>query len=182
MDKPDDVDAIVTAWRRELPGIGATSIGPSTRLRRAARLVQQRRDELLRRLGTDESMVDLLSTLRRSGPPYRLTPGELARASLVTTGAISQRLDRAEAAGLVRRSVDGTDRRRVDVGLTDAGHAEVHRVVAALLAAEDAWWDELLAPLPAADRAALDRALRHLAAVLSAAGRQSGAGGALAQA
>ena len=161
-----EFDAITAAWRRELPGADGTSIEPSSRLRRVARLLELRRADLLRRHGTDESTVDLLATLRRSGTPYALTPGQLQRQSLLTSGAITQRLDRAEAAGWVARSGDPSDGRRVVVTLTGAGHREVSRAVRALLAEEDALWDALLAQLSTSDRRALDRSLRRLLAAL----------------
>ncbi|WP_280399098.1 MarR family winged helix-turn-helix transcriptional regulator, partial [Nocardia carnea] len=95
---------IAAAWERELPGARTESIHLFTPLWRVAKLLTEERQRTLRRLGVDDATLDLLSTLRRSGPPYRLTTRQIAARSLVTAGAISQRLARAEAAGLITRS------------------------------------------------------------------------------
>ncbi|WP_280401766.1 MarR family winged helix-turn-helix transcriptional regulator, partial [Nocardia carnea] len=102
-------------------------------------------------------------TLRRSGPPYRLTTRQIAARSLVTAGAISQRLARAEAAGLITRSPAPEIRRGVMVGLTAAGHRLTERVVRDLLAHETALTDRLSAE----QRLAFTAALSELEAILS---------------
>ncbi len=102
-------------------------------------------------------MLDLLATLRRAGTPYRLTPSELEQASLLSGGAISQRLERAEREGFVRRTRDERDRRVVHIELTSAGIAEVNRVVAELMRRES----ELLRPLTREERRVLEQLLRR---------------------
>ena len=102
-------------------------------------------------------MLDLLATLRRAGTPYRLTPGELEHASLVSAGAISQRLDRAERQGFVRRTRDGRDRRVVQVELTHVGKTEVDRVVAEVMRRES----YLLQPLTKEECRLLEQLLRR---------------------
>ncbi|MGQ4615916.1 MarR family transcriptional regulator [Nocardia sp. R7R-8] len=156
---------IAAAWRRELPGARVESIEILTPLWRVAKLLTDERQRTLQRLGIDESTLDLLSTLRRSGPPYQLTTRQIAARSLVTAGAISQRLARAEAAGLITREPTSATRRGVLVTLTPDGHRRIERVVPALLEHETALTDQL----PADERAVLAAALRTLAAAIRSA-------------
>ncbi len=107
---------------------------------------------------------DVLSALRRKGPPYQLTPGALLRATLVTSGTMTNRVDRLAAAGLVRRDPDPQDRRGVLVTLTPAGRARVNAALDDLVKHEQA----LLDGLSPADRATLAGLLRVLLAPLDA--------------
>lgn len=139
----DDVDDIAAAWARELPGAQTGSIAPLTRLRRIAKLLDAERRRVLEGLGVTPATLDLLSTLRRAGAPYRLAPSELGQRSLVTAGAITQRVALAERDGLVTRTRSVDDARRVVVELTPAGHALIERVVGGLLAHEATLLDAL---------------------------------------
>lgn len=158
----DPVDAIAAAWERELPGVPVRSIGIVTRVWQIAKLLGDDRARLLRAHGADAATLDLLSTLRRGGEPYRMTTRELAAASLITAGAITQRVDRAEAQGLVRRS-GRTGSRTVDVQLTPLGHATVDGLVAGVLERER----ELLDGLSDAQQTDLELTLRQLLQHLS---------------
>ena len=102
----DDVDRIQRAWERERPGTPAGSIGVITRIWRIGKLLADERRRTLAGLGIDAATLDLLSTLRRAGPPYRLTAGAVAELSLVSAGAISQRAARADHALLPRELVE----------------------------------------------------------------------------
>ncbi|RFU36953.1 MarR family transcriptional regulator [Actinomadura logoneensis] len=133
---PDGADAIADAWRRELPGVPVESIGVVTRIWWAAKVFGDERRRLLARLGVDVATLDLLSTLRRAGVPYRMSPGDLAEACMVTRGAITQRVERAARAGLVERTTSGSGYHARAVSLTAAGHELLDRVVADLLASE----------------------------------------------
>ncbi|MBB4917767.1 MarR family winged helix-turn-helix transcriptional regulator [Streptosporangium saharense] len=113
------------------------SIGVITRIWWAAKVFGDERRRLLANLGIDVAVLDLLSTLRRAGTPYRMSPSELADACMVTRGAITQRVERAVRAGLVERTTAGSGYHARAVTLTDAGNALLDRVVADLLAAED---------------------------------------------
>jgi DNA-binding MarR family transcriptional regulator len=159
----DGVDEIEEAWRRERPATPVGSIGVLTRIRRLAKLLEDDRRRTLARLGLDAATLDLLSTLRRAGPPYRLSPGQIARRSLVSAGAISQRVARAERDGLVERVRSGQDGRAVLVTLTASGHATVEHTVDDLLGHEES----LLASLSRADRDRLTGLLRTLLADLT---------------
>lgn len=90
---------IAAAWRRELPDVPTGSIEVITPLWQAAKRLADDRRRTLARMGVEPATLDLLSTLRRAGPPYELTSRELTERSMVTAGAISQRLARAEDAG-----------------------------------------------------------------------------------
>ncbi|GIG61269.1 MarR family transcriptional regulator [Longispora fulva] len=159
----DAVDLIQSAWARERPGTPVESIGVITRVWRIGKILSDERRRTLTRLGIDAATLDLLSTLRRSGTPYRLPPGELARLSLVSAGAISQRVARAETDGLVRREKGGPDGRSVLVTLTAAGHALLDRSVDDLLTHEQS----LLGALAPDELGQLSALLKALLAGLS---------------
>ena len=106
---------------------------------------------------------DVLSALRRAGAPYELTPGQLVRQTLVTSGTMTNRVDRLTARGLVERLPDPRDRRGVLVRLTADGKAAVDGAFEALLAAEA----DLLADLSDRDRTQLAGLLRSLLAPFS---------------
>lgn len=139
LDPADPIDAIALAWATERPGTPVDSIGIVTRLWQAAKLLGEDRRRTLARAGADTAVLDLLSVLRRSGSPYRLSTRELADATLVSAGAISQRVARAERDGLVTRVTRADGSRRVDVGLTAAGHALVGGWSTACWAARPTW-------------------------------------------
>src|SRR5271165_2557286 len=117
-DVTDRVDRIEAAWRRERPDINVSSVGIVTRIWRIGRHLERHRKQRLDLLGTDRVTLNVLATLRRSGPPYQRTAGELMQSALITSGGVSQRLEKLERAGLITRQVDTGDRRRVEVRLT----------------------------------------------------------------
>ncbi|NUP37382.1 MAG: MarR family transcriptional regulator [Streptomyces sp.] len=134
--EPYPVAEIAAAWRRERPGAPTESIEIVTPIWRLAKLFDEDRARALRASGIDAATLDLLSVIRRSGPPYALTTREISRRTLVTAGAISQRVARAEREGLVQRAPGGTGRRSVLVSLTDQGHALIERSVDEVLGRE----------------------------------------------
>ena len=162
-DANDAVDLIQQAWARERPGTAADSIGVITRIWRIGKLLSDERRRTLTRLGIDAATLDLLSTLRRAGMPYRLTAGALADLTLVSAGAISQRVARAEREGLVVRERSAQDGRISYVQLTPEGHALIERTVDGLLGHEDT----LLSALTPVQRGELSELLRVLLASLS---------------
>jgi DNA-binding MarR family transcriptional regulator len=154
-DEHDSVDRIVDQWHTTRPGADVSPIEVIGRISRLSRLVDKRLGENFARFGLQDWMYDVLGTLRRQGEPYALTAGELVRQTMVTTGAITHRIDRLEAQGLVERT--GTaDRRKVVVRLTPQGLALVDEVLPAHLATER----EILASLSDRQRADLARLLR----------------------
>jgi DNA-binding MarR family transcriptional regulator len=139
----DGIDRVEQAWRRERPDIDVSSVGVISRIWRVSRHLERERKERLAELGTDRVTLDVLAMLRRSGPPYRRTAGELTHASLITSGGVSQRLDKLERAGMVTRHIHAEDRRRIDVELTSAGMRLVDSVLADLMEHESKLLDEL---------------------------------------
>lgn len=157
-DSTSPVAAIAAAWDRERPGVPTTSIEIVTPIWRLAKLLADDRRRVLRDAGIDSATLDLLSVLRRSGPPYRLTTRQLTARSLVSAGAISQRIARAEIAGLVKRSGSDAHRRAVAVSLTRAGHELIEHAVDRVLTRE-AW---LVAGLDPHQRDSIIGLLDHL--------------------
>lgn len=144
------------AWRRERPDVDVSSIGIVTPVLRLAALVAERRAGVLAAHELDQSHLDVLSVLRRSGPPYRLTAGELSRRCRVTPGATTQRVQSMERDGLVERVREDPDRRTVHVQLTTSGLRRLDDVFAEVVAADES----LLTGLTAAQRSGLEAALR----------------------
>ncbi|MFD9208866.1 MarR family winged helix-turn-helix transcriptional regulator [Streptomyces sioyaensis] len=130
------VDEIAAAWERERPGVPVSSIGIVTPIWQLAKLLGDDRRRVLAGAGVDPATLDLLSVLRRSGAPYTLTTRELSRRSLVTAGAISQRVARAEREGLVTRRPGEGRPRTVLVALTPAGHELIESTVDQVLVRE----------------------------------------------
>jgi DNA-binding MarR family transcriptional regulator len=158
-ETPDPVDRAIEQWRRERPDLeGLEAMALFARLGHLAALAGPAIDECLGRFGIKTGEFDVLASLRRSGEPFELTPTALGRQLLLSSGAMTNRLDRLEAAGLVARRPDPSDRRGVIVGLTAAGRELVDAAVEAHVANEV----RLLAGLAERDRATLDRILRDL--------------------
>jgi DNA-binding MarR family transcriptional regulator len=134
---------IAAAWARERPGLPVASIGILTRIWQVAKLASDDRRRTLAALGMDAATLDLLSTLRRAGPPYRLSTRELTARCLVTAGAITQRVDRAQRSSLVRRLPPEHGSRVVVVELTAEGHAAVEAAVGIVLSHEQRMVDVL---------------------------------------
>jgi DNA-binding MarR family transcriptional regulator len=154
----DAVDAILAQWGRERPELDASPMGVVGRISRANLLLRRELKEFFAERGLETWEFDVLATLRRSGAPHELTAGELLRAAMVTSGAITNRIDRMEAKGLVERVRDGGDRRSVRIRLTPEGLRIVDELVGLHVANED----RLLAALSPADRDRLAGLLRTL--------------------
>ncbi|KRC66717.1 hypothetical protein ASE12_19255 [Aeromicrobium sp. Root236] len=159
MSNEDHVDAIVAQWERERPDLDSSPLHVIGRISRLADTV----DELLRPVfaarGLGDGDFDVLATLRRSGAPYELTPGELGASTMVTSGAVTKRVDRLERAGFVERRVDTSDARGRRIRLTQQGIAMIDEAYTVHMANEA----RMLAGLTAEERADLVRLLRRLA-------------------
>jgi DNA-binding MarR family transcriptional regulator len=151
----DRVDQIAQQWATVRPDVDSSPLHIIARVSRLSRLVDRRLAENFARHGIEDWMYDVLATLRRGGPPYQLTAGELLQQSMVTTGAITNRIDRLEQRGLVQR-VAGEDRRKVIVRLTPAGLRLVDEVVRTHMRTEA----EILAVLSPRQQATLAGLLR----------------------
>lgn len=156
----DDVDRIVAAWQRERPDLDVAPLHVLSRVSRLARRLDLDRTSAFARRSLEGWEFDVLSALRRAGEPYQLSPGALVQETLVTSGTMTNRVDRLERRGLVERSPDPHDRRGVIVRLTADGRATVDGAMADLLERER----QLLAELPEDQQAELARFLRLLLA------------------
>ena len=155
----DEVDVLVSAWRRERPDLDVGPLEVLSRVSRLARHLDLARREAFAAHGLEPWEFDVLAALRREGAPYALSPGRLLQVTLVTSGTMTNRIDRLEAKGLVERVPDPDDGRSVRVLLTEAGRTRVDDALTDLLAHER----RILAALAAADRAKLADLLRLLA-------------------
>jgi DNA-binding MarR family transcriptional regulator len=154
----DEVDALVDAWRRERPDLDTAPMEVLSRISRLAHHLDRQRAGAFSAHGLEAWEFDVLAALRRSGPPYRLTPGQLVRETGVTSGTMTNRVDRLAARRLVSRQEHPADGRGVLVQLTEHGRETVDATLADLLAAERTMLDRLTEP----DRAQLVRTLRGL--------------------
>jgi DNA-binding MarR family transcriptional regulator len=152
----DQVDQILAQWARERPDLDSSPVGVIGRLSRLTRYVERSLDDNFKPFGLTRWTYDVLATLRRSGPPYRLSPTDLFEEMMITSGAMTNRIDRLEEAGLVARLPDPGDRRGVLVELTPAGFELVDRVVESHVAHEA----QILRGLSAEERS-------HLAGLLA---------------
>ena len=152
----DHVDRILAQWNRERP---ALDVGPMGLLGRLARLRTHLAREIEKTLaahGLNAASFDVLATLRRSGPPHRLSPGDLIATTMVSSGTMTNRLDQLEKAGLIERLDNPEDRRGVIIALTPKGFSVVDEAVTAHVENQH----RLLGALSAEERAALDGLLR----------------------
>jgi DNA-binding MarR family transcriptional regulator len=156
----DEVDTIVEAWRRERPDLDLAPMEVLSRISRLARHLDRLRANAFSAHDLESWEFDVLAALRRTGPPYRLSPGQLLRETLVTSGTMTNRVDRLVERGLVTRQDHPNDRRGVLVELTDAGRDAVDAALAELIAAEG----QIMAVLDVAEHDQLTRSLRLLLA------------------
>jgi DNA-binding MarR family transcriptional regulator len=152
----DEVDDLIAAWRQERPDLDVEPLAVLSRVSRLARHLDIARRGAFAAHGLESWEFDVLSALRRSGPPYQLTPGVLLRATLVTSGTMTNRIDRLTEAGLVSREPDPRDRRGVLVTLSERGKAVVDAAFTDLLDREQA----LLSRLDSGQRHVLADLLR----------------------
>lgn len=126
----DRVSDYLAQWRRERPDLDPAPMGVVGRLSRAGELVGRLTRVYLAKHGLQAGEFDVLATLRRSGSPFTLMPGELAQSTMISSAAMTNRLSRLEAKGLLLRRTDPSNRRNVLVALTDEGLALVDDIVA----------------------------------------------------
>lgn len=155
MTEADHVARLIEQWRRERPDLDVSPMGIIGRLHRLGDRLRIELVQVYRRYGLGEGEFDVLATLRRQGEPYELAPGELSRHTMVTTGAITKRLDRLERDGLVVRRGNVTDGRGRIVGLTDAGLRVIDEAFAEHMRNEA----RLVSTLTPSERAELERLL-----------------------
>ncbi|QCX28524.1 MarR family winged helix-turn-helix transcriptional regulator [Nocardioides jishulii] len=154
----DEVDDLVEAWARERADLDLTPVEVFSRIGRLSRHLDLARKGAFAASGVESWEFDVLAALRRAGDPYELSPGRLLRETLVTSGTMTNRVDRLTTRGLVERLPDPNDRRGVLVRLTPEGKSTVDAAFEALLDAERA----LMPDLDAEDREQLATLLRRL--------------------
>ena len=157
----DEVDALVEAWSRERPDLDLTPMRVLSRVTRLARHLDRQRAAAFAAHDLESWEFDVLAALRRAGPPNQLSPGQLIRETMVTSGTMTNRVDRLAARGLVERDLHPDDKRGVLVRLTPAGREAVDAALADLLAAER----QLLAGMGEDDQHQLADTLRRLLVV-----------------
>jgi len=126
----DRVDEIRVQWNRERPDLDVAPMELIGRFKRISQHLSQGMDKTFAAYGLNGASFDVLATLRRSGPPYRLSPGDLLATMMVTSGTMTNRIDQLEKAGLVKRIHNPKDGRSVIISLTDKGFAIIDAAVA----------------------------------------------------
>jgi DNA-binding MarR family transcriptional regulator len=157
-DTFDKIDLIVERWRTVRPDLDPASTEVIGRIVRMEYFITRRVLQDLARHGINVGEFDVLAALRRCGEPYQLSPNQLQNMVLISSGALTNRINRLEMAGLVRRTPDPTDRRGVIVTLTARGLEVIEDAAGHHLAAEA----ELLEPLDADERTQMARLLKKL--------------------
>lgn len=163
----DLVDMIMDQWRREVPSLDVSSIGVLGRLHRCDVRYQALVSDVLEEFGLTTASFDVLASLRRSGPDHRRTAGQLAATGLISSGGLTQRIDRLEKAGLVERGKDPSDRRVVYIQLTKAGKKLIDEVLQTHFAEQNAF----LVGLTQSERRQLAQLLSRLEVTLEVAAR-----------
>lgn len=154
----DSVTQLVDDWCREMPALDSSSLGVFGRISRLSAHTSRRAERWLTPLGLTWETFSMIATLRRSGAPFELRPGDLMRLSLLTSGAMTNRIDRVEELGLVERLRDPKDRRGVIVKLTYKGKTLAEDAITIHFKEMNA----LLNPLLVKDRSLLTEALAQL--------------------
>lgn len=160
--RPDRIDLRRAQWRRELPAVDTVGMAVLGRARWLTLRVRPRIEAIFAEADLDSGEFDVLATLLRSGPPYRLRPTELYRSLMISSGGLTSRLDRLVRAGLVRRTDAEGDGRSLPVELT----AEGRRCAVVAFTADMAAEKELLSGLTRAEQDTLASLLRKLVLAL----------------
>jgi DNA-binding MarR family transcriptional regulator len=156
----DEVDRLVAAWERERPDLDSSPMQVLSRVTRLARHLDLARREAFEAHDLETWEFDVLTALRRAGAPYQLSPGRLLRETMVTSGTMTNRVDRLVTKGLVLRMPDLDDKRGVLVRLTAEGRSRVDAALDGLLEQER----ELLDALTTSQRESLAAMLRMVVA------------------
>lgn len=154
----DHIDFVVSQWGSAMPELDASSMQIIGRMLRLMKHLAKARSQALAPFGFQEGEFDVLATLRRAGAPYRLSPTQLYQSLLVTSGAMTNRLNRLEQQGLIERVAAPEDKRSLLVGLTAHGQQQIEHALAVHTATQNA----VLAPLAPAEHAELERLLKTL--------------------
>lgn len=163
----DRVDDILAQWRRERPDLDVGPMGIIGRMRRISQHLLRGMEKTFAEHGLQDGSFDVLATLRRSGPPYALSPGDLLRTMMITSGTMTNRVDQLEKAGLVKRTPNPEDGRGFIVSLTKKGF----NLIDATMTAHVETQKRLTSALSKEERAALNALLGKYLASFEAAER-----------
>ncbi len=152
----DQVDRILDQWHKARPDLDVGPMGTIGRLKRLADRLSREHDRVYKAHDLTAASFDVLATLRRAGPPHALNPSTLIAWTMVTSGTMTNRLDRLEAEGLIERRTDPKDGRGSVVALTEKGFRLIDAVVTEHVANQHRMMESLPAPV----RAQLDEGLR----------------------
>ncbi|AQM67033.1 MarR family transcriptional regulator [Vibrio campbellii] len=154
----DAIDRVVSQWAKEKPELDTEPMAIMGRLMRVAKHMENHVAELHKRYDLKMGEFDVLATLRRSGKPYRLTPSELISSMMLTSGAMTNRLDKLEKKGLIAREHSKEDRRSVTVELTAKGFELIDSLIEQHLQAQH----ELMGSLSSTEKGQVNQALKLL--------------------
>lgn len=153
----DFVDTILAQWRRERPGLQVEPMGTLGRIKRLNQHLMRGMEETFAAHGLTCGGFDVLATLRRSGSPYALSPGDLMASTMVTSGTMTHRVDQLQKAGLIERVRNPDDGRSFLISLSPAGHPLIDQAVSAHVETQAS----LVSGLDEEQRAQLDSLLRQ---------------------
>jgi len=157
-DRTDKIDRIIALWRQVRPDLNPASTEVVGRIVRMEYFITRRVLQDMARHSINVGEFDVLAALRRQGEPYQLSPNQMQEMVLISSGALTNRINRLESAALVKRTPDQDDRRGVNVTLTEKGLNVINDAVSHHLAAES----ELLEPLDQEERVVLAKLLKKL--------------------
>lgn len=162
----DKVDEIIAQWHRERADLDVGPMALLGRLKRLNNILTRETARTFAQHDLNPASFDVLATLRRSGPPYALSPGDLLKSMMVTSGTMTNRIDQLVKAGLVERQKHPEDGRKFVIALTDEGFARIDRAVTDHVATQH----RLMAGLTAEERTNLDQLLMRFLAEREGAG------------
>lgn len=152
----DHVDRILAQWRQERPDLELAPMALIGRIKRLSLYLSREMEKTWAKYDLNAASFDVLATLRRSGPSFALSPGDLMASTMVTSGTMTNRIDQLEKAGLVERRQSPDDRRSFLISLTDEGF----RVIDAAVSDHVKTQEKLVSGLAARDRRQLDTLLK----------------------
>lgn len=152
----DKVDEVIEQWNQERPDLDVSSMGLVGRFKRITQYLGLEMGKTFAEHGLNLASFDVLATLRRSGPPYALSPNDLLAIMMVTSGTMTNRIDQLSKAGLVERMQNPNDARSVIISLTEKGFTIIDSTVTAHVATQD----RLTSGLTAEDHDALNQLLK----------------------
>ncbi len=158
----DHVDKILAQWGQERPDLDVAPMGLIGRIKRLNLILGREMEKTWGAFGLNAASFDVLATLRRSGPPFSLSPSALMASTMVTSGTMTNRIDQLEKAGLVERKQSPDDGRRFQISLSEKGFALIDEAVSAHVHTQGA----LVAGLSKEQRRALDDLLKSFSASL----------------